>query len=259
MPGKEKSKEKIELSVGKTQATILLQGAYIQRLTLEGQDILFPDQVLKIGDQEKRRGGIPLLFPWAGALAGFPQHGFARNLPWKKLPVHRDILRKKALLELKSSKETLKIFPYRFRLNLKVEINDKELFYLLTVFNEDKNLMPMAPGLHPYFKIPQGLKSLRTNINDFEPRNYQLDQTLFFPLQPVEFFQPGLGKIRVVYGQGFKRSEAKLACWSDQPNYFCFEAWSSPLGGFLKKEEQMLVPPGKCQELTMTLNLSSSE
>ncbi len=166
------------------------------------------------------------------------------------------LLRKKALLELTANKETFKIFPYQFRLNLKVEVGNQELFYLLTVFNEDKKIMPFSLGLHPYFNLStEVFKNLKTNIKDFNPKNYKLDKTLFFKLQPVELFLSQGLKIKIDYGGDFKRDQSQLVLWSDNFNYFCVEAWSSPLGGFFKEKERINLRPGRKTEFSLKIKV----
>lgn len=256
MKEKEKNnpKEKIELFSNETQAVLSTQGACLEKFSVNGQDLFYPETFLEINGERKKRGGMPLLFPWAGFLANYPQHGFARNLKWEKLPVHHDLLRKRGFLELKDNKETFQIFPYHFYSQVKVEVKEKELFYLFTVFNQDQKTTPLCPGFHPYFKIPQGeFTNLRTNIEGFEPRNYQLTETLFFPMQPVELEIPQLGEIKMSFGQDFSRQQAKLAVWTDHLQYLCVEPWSAPLGGFLKEEERINLPSGHRADFSLFL------
>lgn len=246
-------KEKIELFAIDTQAVLSTDGGCLQKFAVDGYDLLYPETLREINGQKKKRGGMPILFPWTGALENYPQHGFARNLKWQKLKVHKDLLKKRALLELTDNRETFKIFPYHFRCQLKVELKEKELFYLLTVLNENQKKMPISPGFHPYFKIPGDFEFLKTNIDGFEPRNYKLTETLFFPIQSVEMKIPDLGEIRINYGQEFTRQQAKLAVWTDNQDYLCVEPWSTSLGGFLKEEERLNLLPGQKAEFSLTL------
>jgi galactose mutarotase-like enzyme len=269
MTGKEKSKtgEEIKLFSNGIQAILSTDGGCLQRFIINAQDILYPETLFQINGQLKKRGGLPILFPWAGALKNLPQHGFGRNLKWKKLPVSHDLIRKKAVLELTSNKETWQIFSYHFRCQLKVEIKDRdrdgggdgdkakrELFYLLTVFNEDHQVMPISPGLHPYFNIPHSdFALLETNIDGFEPKNYELEKTLFFPLQSVRLQIARLGEIKIDYGHDFRRKQSKLAVWTDNKNYLCVEPWVSSLGGFLREEERINLSPGQKAEFSFSL------
>ncbi len=95
-------KEKIDLFIGQTRLVLSPFGGCLQKFSVNNLDILYPETLLEIKDQRKKRGGIPILFPWAGALEGLPQHGFARDLKWKKLPVHRDFIKKESLTRINS-------------------------------------------------------------------------------------------------------------------------------------------------------------
>ena len=50
-----------------------------------GQEWLYFDAERYADPTKSTRGGIPVLFPICGGLAGspLPQHGFARDLPWQ--------------------------------------------------------------------------------------------------------------------------------------------------------------------------------
>ncbi len=132
----------------------------------------------------------------------------------------------------------------------------KECFYLLAVFNEDSKEMPIASGLHPYFKVPTDFNNLKTNIAGFEPKNYKLTETLFFPIQPVELRIPQIGEIKINYGHDFLRQSARLAIWTDNFDYLCVEPWSTSLGGFLNEKERINLAPDKKAEFSLKIQVS---
>src|SRR5690349_16825986 len=67
------------------------RGAIVTALRVAGRDVLFMDRGTLLDPAKSVRGGIPILFPFAGRLANdtllhagttLKQHGFARNRPW---------------------------------------------------------------------------------------------------------------------------------------------------------------------------------
>ena len=265
----ENNNQDIELRYGDTQAFVSLDGAYVTAFKVGGKDVLYPDGMIKINGQEKRRGGIPILFPWAGFLKDYLQHGFARDMKWEEVSTGDELVSSKVLLKLEANDKTKEIFPYNFEINLEVSLKENSLFYKLNVLNKknvlkkDDKVMPVAPGFHPYFRVPKnGFKDIEIiNIKDFNPENYKLTETLFFPLKDLKIKIPGTGNLKIEYEDAFERKQSKLAVWTDkldneEDSYVCFEPWATDLGGFLKKDQQLLIPPGKKAAFTMRLTLS---
>jgi len=264
---KEKNTEDIELRYADTQAFVSLDGGYVTSFNIGGKEIIYPDGFLKIDNQEKRRGGIFSQFPWMDELEGtnLPRHGFARDLRWEEVSEkeRNELISDKALLKLEANDETKKIFPYNFETNLDISLKENSLSYKLTVLNKDKKdvkdskVIPIAPGFHPYFKIPEGeVAGIETNISGFDNENYKLSETLIFPLKDLKVSIPGIGNLEIEYGGYFERLQAKLAVWTDNEDYICFEPWMTEVGGFLKKDQQFLVSPGEKADFEMTITLS---
>ena len=254
----------IKLRYGSTEASVSLDGAYVTRLSFDGQDILFPDGSYPINGKEKRRGGMPPMFPYAGPLENhpdWPQHGFARDMEWKDKTIYEDLEPQGILLELKSNEKTQKLFPYQFRDELEIVLGENGFSYKLIVFNEGTKDMPIAPGVHPYFCLPTGeLSDIETNIKGLDLEDYQLTKTLFLPVQKeVEIKIPKIGGIKMLLGGDFLRDKAQLWFWTDSSNYdyFCVEPCSGPVGSFLKEDERILVPAGENKKFTMQLTLNN--
>jgi len=254
---KEKNIEDIELRYVDTQAFVSLNGGYVTSFNIGGKEIIYPDGILKIDNQEKRRGGIPLLFPWAGSLEGYIQHGFVRDLRWEEVPSGEELISNKVLLKLKSDNKTKKIFPYDFETSLDISLEENSLLYKLTVLNKDTKDMPIAPGIHPYFKVPEGkFTDIEANISNFDPKTYKLEESLFSRLKNLNIVIPEIGNLKIEYGGYFERKQSRLAVWTDNKNYICFEPWATEIGGFLKEDQQFLVHPKKSTDFTMSITLS---
>lgn len=251
----------IKLRCGSMESFISPDGAYLTKLTFDDKNFLFPDGFYLINGKEKRRGGMPLLFPYAGPLRehpDWPQHGFARDIRWEEKTVYEDLEPKEVLLGLESNEETQKIFPYQFRNELKIGLDENGLSYVLTVFNEDNKDIPITPGFHPYFPLPsQKLSDFKTSINSFNLENYQLGETLFLPIEhEVKINIPQVGEIEMSLAGDFLRDKAQLWFWTDNLKYFCIEPCSAPPDGFSKKDEQILVPPGENKKFIMNLKIA---
>lgn len=106
------------------------RGGLISGWICQGQQRLYLDQQRFADPALSVRGGIPVLFPICGGLPGnclrlsqgefsLPQHGFARDLPWRLRPLAEDA---GLALELVDSAATRLVYPFRFRLTLEARL-----------------------------------------------------------------------------------------------------------------------------------------
>ena len=113
-------------------------------------------------DPEVWDSHAPVLFPHPGRLKdgrmpakgqtfeNCPIHGFARNFEHTLVAKNKDTL----VLQLTDSPETLKKWPYKFRLLSSFVLDEDVLHHTLTVENRDQEQMPFGIGYHPGFAIP---------------------------------------------------------------------------------------------------------
>lgn len=104
----------------------------------------------------------PILFPYAGRVTDgiitvegkdytdCKPHGFARLLEHKAVSCDEHTIE----LELTESPETLKTWPYKFRLMSTFTLDGDTLHHTLTVENRDEKTMPFGIGYHPAFTVP---------------------------------------------------------------------------------------------------------
>ncbi len=108
--------------------------------------------VLYVGS-EKKRGGIPVLFPYFGKAEKWPQHGFGRNCVWSVIEQSSG----RVVMELRADEVNAEVrawYPYDFISRIEVEIGSEgEMVYSLMVENFGDVEMPISPGLHPYWAI----------------------------------------------------------------------------------------------------------
>ncbi|RLC45372.1 MAG: D-hexose-6-phosphate mutarotase, partial [Candidatus Cloacimonadota bacterium] len=120
--------EYLEIENSSATAKIALQGAHIFEYKRKMQDDLF--WVSEISDFELGkaiRGGVPICWPAFGMNnPELPQHGFARTSLFEctsREDIDADIT--EIELRLRDSKESLKLWNYKFELLLKVTVSDK--------------------------------------------------------------------------------------------------------------------------------------
>ncbi|MFA6097467.1 MAG: hypothetical protein WC788_07620 [Candidatus Paceibacterota bacterium] len=141
------------------------KGGIITSIKIRGVEILRADP--KDFKEAKTRGGIPVMFPNAGALDGplvdpsepekkletLKPHGFARDSKWEIEKVSQD-----ELIET-LSEEKPDSYPYEYLLKMIARIEkDGSITLAQEVRNDSGKEMPVSMGLHPYFKVPKGRK-----------------------------------------------------------------------------------------------------
>ena len=103
----------------------------------------------------------PILFPIVGKVENnnyqletetyeLSQHGFARDQTFKLVQETEHEL----ILEISSSVETLKVYPFEFQLQVKFTLADKELKVSYMVKNTSNQPIYFCLGAHPGFNCP---------------------------------------------------------------------------------------------------------
>ena len=130
------------------------------------------------GDPAFWSGRNPTLFPMVGStwdkklhIGGKEyvtgNHGFTRHSDFTCIE-HDD---SHILMELTDSEETLKQYPFRFKLHILYELDERKVNITYRIFNENDTEMPFNFGLHPAFNCP------------IDPKDTYEDYY-------IEFFQP---------------------------------------------------------------------
>ena len=146
----------VALESGKLTAQIDPLGAQLSVLRdSHGRDLLWN------GDPSIWKGRAPLLFPIVGALAGgcyrvnantyrLPRHGFARDRRF-------EVIRRTAAdaqFELAADRATLKVYPFRFALQVSFALEVPTLAVTARVRNAGNEPMPASFGYHPALRWP---------------------------------------------------------------------------------------------------------
>ena len=143
------------------EVTVSSLGAELRGLKKEGHEYLWR------GDPKYWKDRSPVLFPMVGRMPGDTYrnrgntytmliHGFARTMEFPEVMGEGDSL----TFSLESSEETLKQYPYPFRLELTYEIDGNWLSLQYRVRNTGNETMPFSIGGHPGINCPleDGLK-----------------------------------------------------------------------------------------------------
>jgi galactose mutarotase-like enzyme len=194
---------------------------------------------------------MPLLFPQAGAASQavypLPNHGFTRTMSWSVVESTENSL----TLSLESTPETREVYPFNFALRAEISLLESSLVYILKVDNHSAIDMPIAPGLHPYFEVPnQERSSVSTSITGFDPSTFTGPETLFFPNQsPVTLSLPD-ATILMNASAEFR----ELAIWSEPAgDYLCIEPWTGGVDAISEAETAVMVPAGKSVHFSVSL------
>lgn len=129
----------------------------------------------------------PILFPIVGALKNgeylfenkkyqLPRHGFARDFEFEVLENKENSV----TFSLKSSEETLKVFPFSFELKVSYFLENDKLIVKYEVHNCSSENMYYSIGAHPAFDIEGNFEDFSL-IFDEEKKleTYKLDKDLF--------------------------------------------------------------------------------
>lgn len=189
------------------------------------------------GDPKYWKGRNPILFPQVSSTDNktvlidgnyYPMgnHGFARNSTF-----HVDsVSTNEVTLSLNENEETLKQYPFKFKLIVNYKLVDYKLIISYSVKNCGDINMPHGFGLHPAFNCIDGYVDTKIVFDKEEVVGKELiiNQELFKKYPTVEIENPKSTKASLISGDkkitvsydGFKI----LAIWSNGP-FVCIEPW----------------------------------
>lgn len=158
---------------GILRATINHLGAELTALEKEGKNYIWEI------DEKYWNKTSPILFPIVGGLKNneylfddenfsLPRHGFAREKMFQMV----NKTESSVTFSLQYDEETLKIYPFKFELQIIYSLHDSELFVKYFIKNLDSKTLYFSIGAHPAFKIE----------GDFENYSLEFDrpETLIF-------------------------------------------------------------------------------
>jgi galactose mutarotase-like enzyme len=246
------------------------RGGLVTRFRRGDDEILYLDEATLLDPTKNVRGGVPILFPIAGKLAGdgyvvdgvryaMKQHGFARNLPWR---VTRQAAAS-ATLELRSTDDTRAVYPFEFVVELSCAIEAGDLVVRQRFMNVGDRPMPIQPGVHPYFRVADATKAQAGVVTDatrgrdnrtgelvavrspLELTAAELDLHLLDPVaRTTRLVRPGLKDLVVERGA----DERVVVVWTlAGKDFVCVEPWSRAANA-LHDGTAIVVAPGGVHE-----------
>lgn len=257
------------------------RGGMVTRYAVGGVPVLYLDEATLRDPTKNVRGGIPVLFPIAGKLPGdryevdgrtfaMKQHGFARNLPWTVLDQSTSD-GASVTLGLEASAATRAEYPFEFALAFTYRLRGQVLSVEQRFENRGNVPMPVHPGLHPYFAVPDEVKAgvlvdtdatraldNRTGLEGpfslpLELANREVDLGLLdHKPRRTTLHRPGAPAVNI----GFGDDQALLVIWTlPGRDFVCVEPWRAKPGA-LANGTAPRIAPGAFASTTLTLSLA---
>ncbi len=219
-----------------------------------------------------KRWGLPLMIPNFSRLkqgifqekgTTLPIHGFGRNLPWTVVEQEQDSIS----IQLSSNEQTHQNYPYEFTFTAKIVAGEEgttgTLTYTLTMENRSNEVMPIAPGFHPYFTVEQRDKA-RLQVNglaDFAAEKIQWntqppDQPYAFPHQ-VTIEVPQRGTLTILEQPAAdKYALSTMQVWSEPAsapdhNFVCFEPVVTSEDGLNRPQDRLNIEPHNARQIIL--------
>ena len=255
--------EEITIRHGDVQATIApARGALISGLQVERKQVLYLDRATFEDPTKNVRGGIPVLFPYAGKLddgilkvAGtkMGQHGFGRNRQWEIR--EQKPWRLRVALVPEESDQTA--YPFHSFAEQTYTILPSGLEIELCIFNNGEQPMPVSPGWHPYFNCPGPEKgNVQTGVAAVDRAQFGNEREFDFgvvapPNGRANFRIPELGSMTLSFSPEMRH----LQFWS-QPgkDFICIEPFTGP-NNTINTDRRIDVPPGQAHTFWMKIEL----
>jgi glucose-6-phosphate 1-epimerase len=138
-----------------SSADIYLNGGQVTSwIPAGGKEVLFMGKTAAFAPGDPIRGGIPVVFPQFANTGPLPQHGFARKSEWRVVDDTESQEDSSSIrLELTDDHRTREFWPYHFRAELAVTIDDKSLEVQLTATNIGDEVFSFTAALHTYIAV----------------------------------------------------------------------------------------------------------
>jgi galactose mutarotase-like enzyme len=217
-----------------------------------------------------KRWGLPLMIPNFSRLKDgmlkekgtiLPTHGFGRSLPWRV--IEQDSSR--ISIQLMSNAEIRRNCPYDFTFTATVVAGEEMLTYTLTMANCGNEVMPIAPGFHPYFAVAQQDKAKLAvdgppgfDISAFQWEMSPPDNSYPFPHR-VSIRFPGRGTLTIAELPCEARySLANMQVWSEPASapdheFVCFEPTVRSEDALNRPADRLNIAPNSSQQIVLQL------
>ena len=256
------------------------RGALVTRFRVGNDELLYLDDSTLLDRTKNVRGGIPVLFPFAGKLPGdryeangraytMGQHGFARKSAWIVVDHGADKDRSFVTCELRSTDTTLAVFPWAFSIRIVCALEGTELRITTEIQNLSETRMPHALGFHPYFRVLDAEKD-RVGVRTDAKRAF--DNTTGQPalVKKIDFTVPELdlhlldhsssgtivrrGQLRSL-GLSWSDGFTCLVLWTlAGKDFVCVEPWAAQGGALATGDRLPWIEPGQTASLSFGIS-----
>jgi galactose mutarotase-like enzyme len=251
------------------------RGALVTSFRVAGRELLYLDEST-LGDPSKNvRGGIPILFPSPGKLENdtwqhdgrkgvMKQHGFARNLEWRRTVTRTDAAA--VTLTLASSDATIAQYPWEFRADFIFALEETRFRITSAVRNAGASPMPFALGFHPYFHV---VDKAQARIDTRATRAFDNVAKKDGPFAGFDLTRPevdlhlldhGSTASALHLGDGGRidvRASSDFTQWVvwtlAGKDFVCLEPWTSPGNALNTGERLITIAPGESHESWMEI------
>lgn len=133
-----------------------LHGGHVTSWKPAGHDeVLFVSEDARYEDGKAIRGGVPVCFPWFGALEGHPyapSHGCVRTRTWRLDSIEANDDAAVVTMSTESDQDTRRFWPADFLIEHRVTFG-AELTMELTVTNTGDGPLTFEEALHTYYRV----------------------------------------------------------------------------------------------------------
>lgn len=135
-------------------ASVALQGAQILQWMPKEQNtsVIWVSSAAVYQTGKGVRGGVPICWPWFGAVEGKPAHGFVRTRLWQVAETSHNDTETSITLSIQADESTRAIWDNGFTLNLVLTLG-QELTIRLETNNTGTTDFAITEALHTYFGV----------------------------------------------------------------------------------------------------------
>ena len=259
-----------------SHATIIPpRGAIATSFFANGREQLYLDEATLLDPKQNVRGGIPVLFPSPGKLAGdafaqgggsgaVKQHGFARTSAFTEVGRGADGSAW-VELELAASATTRAQFPFDFVLRLRFALSGASLSIRAEVRNPGTAPLPFALGYHPYFAVPAAKKG-GARIPTNATRAWDNVAKRAVPLAAIALDSGEVdlhlldhgartASLETTDGTNALRGDFdRWVVWTlPAKDFVCLEPWTAPADALNTGEGLIAIAPGEACVLDLTI------
>ncbi|PXW92964.1 galactose mutarotase-like enzyme [Streptohalobacillus salinus] len=246
------------------------RGGIIIEYGTKGKEKLYLNEASLFDRKRNIRGGIPVLFPiagqleeqayhWEGKTYAMPNHGLARIHPWEVIETFSDETHAFISIRFESSLSTKAVYPFDFEVIFTYTLKDNQLYIHQTYRNHSETIMPIYPGLHPYFKADSKIVTVDHvkdtyhdyNTNETKPYPGKIDLTHLKEAVALENNHKHVNAtvgdfdIQMTLGNAFRYT----VLWTEENQSFvCVEPWTRKTGELNRKEALIEVEPKQAFE-----------